>query len=162
MIEPLIVEIVEPQWPLIVETIISATVVEVELGIPGPPGPPGPGSGDSTLDRAAGSPVSALTVVYEDGVGVVRPIDYRDADHIDAILGLTVTAAMTGGQVVKVVRAGAIDAAGLGLMPGRVWLGTDGALVQTPPIDGFDVLIGYATRSDRLYVDIDDNIQLED
>ena len=37
-----IVEVVTPALPLIVETVIMPAPLEVELGMPGPPGPQGP------------------------------------------------------------------------------------------------------------------------
>ncbi len=42
MTEALIVEVVEPAWPLLVETVLPSSPLEVELGVPGPPGPMGP------------------------------------------------------------------------------------------------------------------------
>lgn len=144
---------------IVVDVAADIEVVEVaEQGLPGPPGP----AGGATVDRIAVAPLSALRVVWEDTAGSVRPLDYRDAAHIDRIAGVTVTAAGDAGSLVAVQRAGPLDAAGLGLTPGRVWLGVDGALTQVTPVDGFDVLIGYATDTTRLYVDIQDNVQLED
>lgn len=134
-------------------------VVEVaEQGLPGPPGV----AGGATIERLAGTALSALRVVWEDPSAAVRTLDYRDAEHIDRIAGVTVTAAESAGVSVFVQRSGVIDAAGLGLVPGRVFLGVDGALTQTEPAEGFDVLIGYATDTTRLYVDIQDNIQIQE
>jgi hypothetical protein len=99
--------------------------------------------------------------VWEDPAGVVRLLDYRDAAHIDLLAGITVTAAGAAGQPVTVQRSGVLDAAGLGLVPGRVWLGADGALTQAPPADGFDVLLGSAVAGARLVFNLQDTIHLE-
>lgn len=146
------------------EVVTTSETVEhiVSAGAQGPRGAQGPigPAGGSAFERASAGPLSALRVVWEDADGVVRLLDYRDADHLDLLSGMTITAASEGGQQVTIQRTGPLGAAGLGLVPGRVWLGADGALTQTPPDDGYDVLIGYATASGRLYIDIQDHIHL--
>ncbi|MFN3985740.1 MAG: hypothetical protein ACK4KV_09620 [Rhodocyclaceae bacterium] len=126
----------------------------------GPAGPIGP-AGGAAFQRTSGAALSALRVVWEDDSGVVHLLDYRDDAHIDMLAGITLTAAGAAGQLVTLQRAGVLDAAGLGLVPGRVWLGADGALTQTPPADGFDVLIGAAVAAGRLMLDVQDHITLE-
>lgn len=128
-------------------------------GLMGPQGQPGP-AGGSAFVRIAGEPISALRAVYELPSGVVHPLSADDAEHIDQLAGITITSAAAG-QEITVQRAGPLDAAGLNLQPGRVWLGMDGALTQTPPEYGFDTLLGYATADQRLYIDISESIQLE-
>lgn len=127
-------------------------------GPPGPPGIPGPAGGQA-LQRTAGGALSALIAVYELD-GSVYPLDAADADHIDLLLGLTITAAAAGSPV-NVQRSGAIDDAGWSWVPGRVYLGAGGALTQTPPADGFDVLVGVATSPIRLVLHLQDAIALE-
>ena len=119
------------------------------------------GGNSSTFTRIAGEPISALHAVYELPSGTVHPLSADDAEHIDLLAGVTVTSAATG-QEITVQRSGPLDASGLNLQPGRVWLGTDGALTQTPPENGFDTLLGYATAEQRLYIDISESILLED
>lgn len=129
--------------------------------IPGPPGPPGePGpAGGSTLQRDAGATLSALVVVYEED-GEVFALDKDDEDHIDQMLGLTVTAASVGASL-NVQRSGVVNNSGWAWTPGRVYLGAGGALTQTPASDGFDVLIGRAVSATRLLLDLQDPIELE-
>lgn len=123
-------------------------------------GAPGP-AGGTVVSRTAASSISALRAVWESRTGTVALLDYRDTDHIDLLAGITVTAALTGGQDVSIQRLGVLDISGLGLSAGRVWLGVAGALTQTPPITGHDVTIGYATSSTRLYLSIAEPIILE-
>lgn len=120
-----------------------------------------PSASDGLFSRIAGEAVSALHVVWEDEDGRVYPLDYRDEEHIDLLSGFTVSSANTG-EALSLQRVGWLDAAGLGLVPGRVWLGADGRPTQVPPEEGFDVLIGYATAEERLFLDIQDNILLGD
>lgn len=134
------------------------TVTLGEQGPPGLPGAPGP-AGGSAFQRIAGETLSALRAVYELD-GVVRYLDPQDGDHIDLMLGLTLTAA-TPGAPVNIQRSGPIDDAGWGLTPGAVWLGPAGTLTQTPPSDGYDVLIGAAMSATRLTLNIQDPITLE-
>lgn len=133
-------------------------------GIPGPPGAPGkqgiPGpAGGSALQRLAGETTSALRVLYEQG-GKVYALDYRDIDHIDLLLGISLTASDTD-QPLNVQRSGVIDDSSWSWSLGRVWLGIAGALTQTPPADGFDVLIGSAVSATRITLNIQDPIRLE-
>lgn len=149
-----------PPAPIVTQVRQEQVVLAGVRGRPGPPGQPGPAGGSAFL-RTAGEPLSALVAVYEDTLGAVRVLQPDDEDNVDMLVGVTVTAAGAG-ELVTVQRSGALDAAGLGLVPGRVWLGGNGRLVQTPPEDGFDVLLGYATAEQRLYIDISEPIQLED
>ncbi|MBX9754641.1 MAG: hypothetical protein K2X80_07800 [Pseudomonadaceae bacterium] len=136
-------------------------VVVVAAGDQGPPGRdgiPGP-AGGSALQRTAGETVSALRVQYEQG-GKVYALDYRDPEHIELLLGISLTAADTD-QPLNVQRSGVIEDSGWNWTLGRVWLGTGGALTQTPPTDGFDVLIGAAVSATRITLNIQDPLYLE-
>ena len=134
------------------------TVTLGEQGPPGLPGAPWP-AGGSAFQRIAGETLSALRAVYELG-GVVRYLDPQDDDHIDLLLGLTLTAA-TPGAPVNIQRSGPIDDSGWSWTPGPVWLGPAGTLTQTPPADGYDVLIGAAMSATRLTLNIQPPIVLE-
>lgn len=137
----------------------DTTAVVLVRGVPGPRGEPGP-AGGTAFTRQSTGPLSALVVVWEDEDGNVAALDYRDDDHIDLICGITVSA--TAGGDVDVQRAGQLDDASWNWTPGRVWLGVNGALTQTPPADGNDVLIGYAVSPDRIYIELQDPISLEE
>lgn len=147
------------------DEVVSEQVVDLEIleiasqgprGIPGEPGP----AGGSTLQRDAGTTLSALVAVYEED-GEVFALDKDDDTHIDQLLGLTVTAASVGASI-NVQRSGAVDNSGWAWTPGRVYLGAGGALTQVPATDGFDVLIGRAVSATRLLLDLQDPIELED
>lgn len=135
----------------------------VVRGVPGPGGKPGPvgPAGGAAFTRYTSSALSALRVVWEDVDGAVYPIDPEDDAHIDLISGLTLTATPGAGEV-TVQRSGPVDDSAWSWAPGRVWLGAAGALTQTPPLDGTDVLIGYAVSPTRLFLDIQDPIFQED
>jgi hypothetical protein len=129
-----------------------------EQGPAGPQGAPGP-AGGAAFQRSAGEALSALRAVYE-WDGQVFTLDYRDEAHIALLAGLTLTSASVG-QPLNVQNAGAVDDAGWTWAPGPVWLGADGVLTQTPPLDGFDVLIGAAVSATRLLLNLQPPIDLE-
>ena len=143
------------------ETVACFARQEVQLIAQGPRGARGlPGaSGGASFIRVSGQPLSALKVVWEDASGAVRLLDYRDDAHIDLLSGITITAASSAGQEVTLQAGGVLDIAGLAMTPGRVWLGADGALTQTPPASGFYVLLGRAFAPNRMLIEIGDNIK---
>ena len=153
--------IIDDESEIIIEVDTDVEVLEVAAQGPrGPQGPPGPAGGAAFI-RAAATTLSALVVVWEDSAGRVHPLDYRDEEHAALLCGLTITSA-DAGQDVTVQRIGPLDAAGLGLVPGRVWLGVDGRLTQNPPQDGCDILVGNATADERIYLNFNEAIYLED
>lgn len=135
----------------------STVILAGQRGAPGI-GIPGP-SGGSTVQRTAGETLSALRAVYELG-GQVFVLDYRDASHINLLLGITLTAGSSG-ILLNVQRSGVIDDGGWSWTPGRVWLGADGSLTQISPVDGYDLLIGSATSATRITLNLQDPIELE-
>lgn len=149
----------EAQDSVLVEQVQETEIVELgQQGPPGRPGEPGP-AGGASVQRTAGSGLSALRAVYELD-GLVRALGADDAVHIDLLLGITLTAAQAG-EPVNVQRLGAIEDSGWNWVPGRVFLGANGALTQTPPTSGFDVLIGSATSPTRIELNLQDPISLE-
>ena len=151
------------QDTMVVQREAAPKTVVVTRGIPGPEGRPGPvgPAGGTAFTRQADAALSALRVVWEDEAGVVHLLDHNDGDHIDLIAGLTITGTSAPGDV-TVQRSGPVDDAAWSWTPGRVWLGPAGTLTQTPPADGYDVLVGHAASPTRLYLDIQDPIRLED
>lgn len=134
------------------------TVTLGEQGPPGLPGAPGP-AGGSAFQRTAGETLSALRAVYELD-SVVRYLDYRDAEHVDLLVGVTITSGLIG-EPVNIQLVGPLTDAGWQWVPGPVWLGSLGQLTQAPPDDGFDVLIGSAVSATRIQLNLQRPIELE-
>ncbi len=164
-------------WAVIVEPVAVASLIEgseecfVALPITeallidsGPQGPagrqgiPGP-AGGSAFEREAGEVISALRVLYELD-GQVFVLDYRDDEHIDLLIGISLTAA-SADQPLNIQRSGVLEDSGWNWQLGRIWLGAEGQLTQTPPVDGFDVLIGAAASATRITLNIQDPIEQE-
>lgn len=155
--------IIDDESEIIIEVDIDVEVLEAAAqgprGPQGIPGPPGPAGGTSHVRNSAAA-LSALLVVWEDELGVVRPLDSTDEDHIDLLCGLTITGTSSVGPV-TVQRTGAVDDTAWAWTPGRVYLGAGGSLTQTPPNNGFDVLVGVAVSPTRLILDFQDPIEME-
>lgn len=127
-----------------------AAVALINQAVHGRPGRDGQDAPGAVLQRLAGQALPALCVVWEDASGHVWPLSAHDGAHVDLLAGLTLTAAGAAGDAVQLQRLGVVDASGLTLVPGRVWLGERGRLTQTPPASGFDVLVGCALSGQRL------------
>ena len=151
--------VVEDEHCIVVEPEAEILVVAVsEQGPPGPPGAPGP-AGGAAVQRLAGETLSALRVVYELN-GQVFLLSSADADHIDLLLGLALTAAAAG-TATNIQLIGAVDDAAWSWTPGPIWLGTNGALTQTPPASGFDVRLGAAVSATRVILNIEEPVWLD-
>ncbi len=144
---------------LLVERREALTVVTAAggQGPPGRKGEPGP-AGGSAVQRIAGEQLSALRVVYE-WAGVVRYLDLQDAEHIDQVAGITLTAAEQG-ELVNLQLSGSLDDDTWSWQPGPVWLAAAGTLTQVPPLDGHLLFIGTAVSPTRIIINIDQPIAL--
>lgn len=111
------------------------------------------------LKKIAGQELSALTCVYEKD-GVVYKLDYRDDDNIDYFLGITTTSAAMG-STINVQRVGQLKDDFWDFTLDRVYVGANGTVTQTPPEDGYDLLVGMATNSKTLVLNIQDPIELD-
>lgn len=152
--------LVTPEQSQVVVDREEVTVVVIAPGEQGPPGPAGPpgGGGDQYVTRTAGQTISANRVLY-DRDGFVYPLGQADAGNIFAILGLSVLAGQTGAQI-SVQRSGTVNDSGWSWAYGRVYLGANGQLTQTPPSSGFSVLIGFAATATSINLSINDPIEV--
>jgi hypothetical protein len=130
------------------------TIIIYKTGPEGPAGPPGQaGSPDGNLSRIAASGIGGFKVVREVGDGTVALASSDDPEHAAMISGVTLGAAEAGASV-EIVRQGEIVDGSLGLTPGPLFLGLDGAPVSTPPTSGALVRIGVAATSGRAVIDV--------
>lgn len=115
-------------------------------------------TGDDVVVRKAGETMSALRGVYE-LAGFVYKLDQQDSVHIDYFLGITISSASLGREVV-VKRSGTIDDASWNWTPGLVYLGADGMLTQTVPTTGWELVVGNSPSPQRLNLDFDEPVLL--
>jgi len=150
--------------PVVVVQGQECSQVVLEVAVQGPPGVRGPigPAGGAAFEREAGVPLSALTVVWEDVDGKVYPADYRNDTHVFSLLGIATNAAQAGGSV-GVQRGGVLEDSFWSLtQQQRVYLGANGAVTQTPPEDGFLILVGMAVSPTGVVFQFTDPIDLED
>lgn len=116
---------------------------------------PLPTGGDAAV-RVAGETISALRVVYE-RAGRVYLLDPTDpfSEDVQFVLGITVTAADEG-DTVAVQRSGTIDDAGWMWNEGLLFAGPAGVMTQTPPVVGWELVVGSAPSATRLNIDFDE------
>lgn len=104
-----------------------------------------------TIQLTASGSISALRAVVADG-GNARYPDTSDAADAGAVVGISVTAASSGGAVV-VVASGKWADAGWSWMAGPVFCGASGVLTQTPPT-GWVQEIGRALSATELLINV--------
>jgi hypothetical protein len=144
--------------PDLVEVLVPAAAQIVEVVIPGPQGP----AGDTTIILPAGTAVSGHRVIAWEN-GEARHADPTVLTDGRRVIGVSLNAALTGDPV-TVRQSGLVVDASLALVPGLpVFLGPDGALLQTPPTApgaAFQLRIGSALSPDTLLVRISQPISL--
>lgn len=119
--------------------------------------PPLPTGGESVV-RTAGETVSALKAVYELG-GQVFALDSQDVDHAALYLGIAVSSATIGLDVI-IQRAGTIDDASWSWAGGEVFVGTEGSLTQVAPTTGFKLIVGNSPSPQRVNLTFDTPVYL--
>lgn len=123
----------------------SGAIVAAIIGPTGGDGRPG----GSTTRRDAVGPISGHRVVRSVPGGCAYA-SANEADHADAVLGVTVGAA-TDGVEVEIAVSDEIVEPSWSWTQGPVFLGLDGALVQPAPVGtAFIRQIGFAVAPDRL------------
>ena len=111
-------------------------------GPPGPPGPPG-SAGAQLVTLTALADLSGHRAVVSDGAGGARVPDRSDPLDADAVIGLTVHAALAG-QPVTVQVSGEVTETSWNWVPGPIWVGDAGLLTQTPPSNGWTQIFAVA------------------
>lgn len=142
--------------PIVISKYTKQSPLVVMAGMRGATGK----DGDSEFLKAiAGDNISALKVVYSKA-GIAYPLDHNDTQHIFYLAGVAISAACKGNPV-TIRRYGAVVDPAFNFKLGRVYLGADGVLTQTPVTKGYLVLIGSAIDQQTLLLNIQDPIELE-
>ncbi len=119
---------------LVIQPEIETTYI-TQPGIPGPPGPPGPpGGGSLTLTAAIDLSGHRVVVATPSGATYAEP---TNPAHADAVVGLTLGAALTGSPV-TVQAAGEVTEPSWNWTAGAVlYVGDGGVLSASPPSAGW-------------------------
>jgi hypothetical protein len=106
------------------------------------------------LNMTVGQNVNAYQAVAVHADGLAYIADAGNTADAGRIVGIAITSATTGNSL-TVVQMGEIDNAGFLFTPGvRVYLGTSGALVQTPNAGAFELPLGVALSASKLEAQI--------
>lgn len=111
-----------------------------------------------TISGIAAEPISALRAIRSANDGI------RHASSTQAgvcVLGITLSGANAGSSVTIQTTGEITDSNWNWTTEGRVFLGANGALTQTPSPTGMHVLIGIALSPNRIWIRIEDGIKLE-
>lgn len=115
------------------------------------------GGGIQTIIRSAGETVSALRMVFE-SQGKAYLVD-PTSESVFQALGVAITSGAEDAEL-TIQTQGFIDDSSWSWAEGAVWCDENGLLTQTPPIDGWDFIIGFATSATRLYIDLHEPVLL--
>jgi hypothetical protein len=104
----------------------------------------------TTISLMAGENINAFQAVAVHADGLAYKADASNAADAGRVVGIAITSATTGNSL-EVQQLGEIDNAGFLFTPGAwVYLGTGGALVQTPNAGAFELPLGVALSASRL------------
>lgn len=133
------------------------------MGVQGPPGPPGTGGEQVVRRKKAAQILGGHRIVRSVDAERVAYADASDIEGVGEVLGLTLTAALSGADV-DVMVDGDVEEPGWHWIAGEsIYLGSDGQLVQIDPADaGAAVALeaGYATSPTSMRVRIGIPVEL--
>jgi hypothetical protein len=113
-----------------------------------------PGDAPEGLVALAGETLSGHRAVILSATGAAYYADKNTLSHIGRVYGITVNAALVGGQV-QLVRVGNVTESGWNWTPDvPVYLGANGVLTQVEPTIGFLQAIGIAVAPTTLFVSL--------
>jgi len=111
------------------------------------------GGSGSTIYRVALHPVAAFSVMYDVDGYHADIADSADVIHESTVIGI-VQSGVTAGEVVPLTRQGVFEDPTLSIPLGRLFLGTAGAIVNTPPAHGIMVQVGFAASRNNAVIDV--------
>ena len=132
--------VVEPSSPIVVEAPAAQ----------GPMGPPGPSPANPYQTYTAGEDIVGRRFVRVEN-GVALYATHTDTLLYGRVVGISVTSAVNGTDV-TVLLSGFMDEPTWTWTPGLIWVGANGALVQTPPTSGIVWPVARATSATRIYI----------
>lgn len=123
----------------------------VKVVIPGAQGIPG--QSVPTTVFTAGEALGAHKVVaIGDAAGRVCLADHTDGATIHSVVGMSTRSAIEDGDV-DVMTYGQVSDAGFALDATKgIWLGTEGVIVQDPPMTGYLLPLGYVIDSHTIFI----------
>lgn len=135
--------------------ILDATApnTAVEIVTQGPQGPAGV-DGASTMTFVANGAIGGHRAVVADGDGKISYADATNATHVNAVVGITLGAAVDGAPVTVQATGEIVEPSWnwTPLLP--VFLSVNGLLSQSAPGSGFHLVLGVPTAPTKLAVGV--------
>lgn len=120
-----------------------------QQGIPGPQGLPG-----NSTTKTAGAILSAQRVVFIDTNGKAYYADKDTLSHVNKVLGLTLSAAISD-ALVNIQTFGVLQDPSFSFdMTKPIYLGNNGNLSQVYPTSGFVLQIGYPVAVNAIMIEL--------
>lgn len=141
-----------------------AIVFPSGAGLPGYPAPPGTPTGSAFLNRIALGALGSHCFVRGVNGAEVNAADNTVEAHAASLLGITVTAALSGAAV-RVQTEGEMEYGGWSWVPEQaIWLGVNGQIVQAPPDHQssavFGARVAFALTPTKIFIHIQDIVYL--
>lgn len=115
--------------------------------------------GGSSYEGIAAEPINELRAVWVNQQGKLGLVGNQSEAQVYNLIGVSVDSAQANGKLTVRIN-GIIEKNSWNLPIGRLYLGTNGTLVSTPPETGYHVSIGVATSAKTLFVNIQEPIKL--
>lgn len=133
-------------------------------GLPGYPAPPGTPTGSAFLNRIALGALGSHCFVRGVNGAEVNAADNTVEVHAASLLGITLTAALSGAAV-RVQTEGEMEYGGWSWVPEQaIWLGVNGQIVQAPPDHQssavFGARVAFALTPTKIFIHIQDIVYL--
>lgn len=147
-----LVSIEEVQIVSVPETTVQV-IADCKQGPEGIRGPAGP-AGGATLVKVGDTPISGHAAVAMDTDGRLVYADCTSAAQIGTVMGLTTSAYAANADAV-VQQDFEVNFPGWAFVPGPVFVGEAGALVQSlPPAAVFQQVVAFALTATRIRVSV--------
>lgn len=119
-----------------------------------------PGIAANIVSYLAGAALGGHRAVLVDALGTAIYADKDTPAHYACVIGITQGAATIGASV-AIQTYGEITEGSwtwTPLLP--IYLGVNGTLTQTPPTTGFQLILGFAISTTKIFIDIKEAIDL--
>jgi hypothetical protein len=141
-----------------VKVISTPNIVKV-IGIQGPAGAPGQGAVE-LMTKVAGESLGGHRVIIIDSDNKVYYADRTNPVHMYKVVGIT-RGAVNSGDNVEIQTYGLMTELSWNWTAGQpLFLDTNGLLTQTPPTNGFLLIIAEALTSTDIFISIKNPIVL--
>ena len=114
----------------------------------------------AVLQLIAAENISALRVLASDDLGQVVYADNNSVGQAFKVMGISISTGLLGANVTLQTEGILTDAGWSWAGTGPLFVGTNGVLTQTPPTNGYSVVVGWPTNPTTIFININHAIIL--